>query len=39
MIFASSNHSIGFHERTETIGVDTQFNPMGSMGYPRQTAN
>src|SRR6202030_1334304 len=25
VIFASSNHSIGFHERTETIAADTQF--------------
>jgi uronate dehydrogenase len=27
VVFASSNHSIGFHERTESIGADTQFLP------------
>nr|WP_294513035.1 NAD(P)-dependent oxidoreductase [uncultured Rhodopila sp.] len=27
VVFASSNHSIGFHERAESIGADTQFLP------------
>ena len=27
VVFASSNHAIGFHERTESIGADTQFLP------------
>lgn len=35
VIFASSNHSIGFHERTETIGVDTQFLPDGFYGLSK----
>ena len=35
MIFASSNHSIGFHERTETIGADTQFLPDGFYGLSK----
>ena len=35
MIFASSNHSIGFHERAETIGADTQFLPDGFYGLSK----
>jgi uronate dehydrogenase len=35
VIFASSNHSIGFHERTETIGADTQFQPDGFYGLSK----
>jgi uronate dehydrogenase len=27
VVFASSNHAIGFHERTETIDADTKFLP------------
>jgi uronate dehydrogenase len=27
VLFASSNHSIGFHERSETLGADCQFLP------------
>ena len=35
VIFASSNHSIGFHERTETIGADAQFLPDGFYGLSK----
>ena len=35
VIFASSNHSIGFHERGETIGADTQFLPDGFYGLSK----
>jgi uronate dehydrogenase len=35
VIFASSNHSIGFHERTESIGADTQFLPDGYYGLSK----
>jgi uronate dehydrogenase len=35
VIFASSNHSIGFHERTETISADTQFMPDGFYGLSK----
>ena len=35
VIFASSNHSVGFHERTETIGGDTQFLPDGFYGLSK----
>ena len=35
VIFASSNHSIGFHERAETIGADTQFLPDGFYGLSK----
>ena len=35
VIFASSNHSIGFHERGETIGADTQFQPDGFYGLSK----
>jgi uronate dehydrogenase len=35
VIFASSNHSIGFHERTESIGADTAFLPDGYYGLSK----
>jgi uronate dehydrogenase len=35
VIFASSNHSIGFHERAEVIGADTQFLPDGFYGLSK----
>jgi uronate dehydrogenase len=35
MIFASSNHAVGFHERTETIPADTQFLPDGFYGLSK----
>ena len=35
VIFASSNHSVGFHERTESIGADTQFLPDGYYGLSK----
>jgi uronate dehydrogenase len=35
VIFASSNHSIGFHERTESIPADTQFLPDGYYGLSK----
>jgi uronate dehydrogenase len=35
VIFASSNHSIGFHERVETIRADTQFLPDGFYGLSK----
>ena len=35
MLFASSNHSIGFHERTETLDDDTQFLPDGYYGLSK----
>jgi uronate dehydrogenase len=35
VIFASSNHSIGFHERAESIGADTQFLPDGFYGLSK----
>ncbi len=35
VIFASSNHSVGFHERTETIGADTAFLPDGFYGLSK----
>jgi uronate dehydrogenase len=35
VIFASSNHSIGFHERTESIAADTQFLPDGFYGLSK----
>ena len=35
VIFASSNHSIGFHERTETIASDTKFLPDGFYGLSK----
>jgi uronate dehydrogenase len=35
VVFASSNHSIGFHERSETIAADTQFMPDGFYGLSK----
>ena len=35
VIFASSNHSIGFHERSESLGPDTQFLPDGFYGLSK----
>jgi uronate dehydrogenase len=35
VIFASSNHSIGFHERTESIPAATQFLPDGYYGLSK----
>ena len=35
VIFASSNHSVGFHERTESLGADTQFLPDGYYGLSK----
>src|SRR4051795_8695301 len=35
VIFASSNHSIGFHERAESLPADTQFQPDGYYGLSK----
>ncbi|MBN8924992.1 MAG: NAD(P)-dependent oxidoreductase [Rhodospirillales bacterium] len=35
VIFASSNHAIGFHERGESIGADTQLLPDGFYGLSK----
>ena len=35
VIFASSNHSVGFHERAATIDADTQFLPDGFYGLSK----
>ena len=35
VIFASSNHSVGFHERTESLPADTQFLPDGFYGLSK----
>jgi uronate dehydrogenase len=35
VVFASSNHSIGFHERTETIDADTRFLPDSYYGLSK----
>lgn len=35
VVFASSNHSIGYHERTESIGANTQFLPDGFYGLSK----
>jgi len=35
VVFASSNHSVGFHERTEAIAADTQFLPDGYYGLSK----
>jgi uronate dehydrogenase len=35
VIFASSNHSVGFHERTESLAADTQFLPDGYYGLSK----
>ncbi len=35
VVFASSNHAIGFHERSETIDADTQLMPDGYYGLSK----
>ena len=35
VIFASSNHSIGFHERGQSLPADTQFLPDGFYGLSK----
>ncbi len=35
VIFASSNHAVGFHERTASIGAETQFLPDGYYGLSK----
>ena len=35
VIFASSNHSVGFHERTGTIDVEAPFRPDGFYGLSK----
>jgi len=35
VVFASSNHAIGFHERTETIDDDCAFRPDGYYGLSK----
>ncbi len=35
VIFASSNHSVGFHERSESLPADTQFLPDGFYGLSK----
>lgn len=35
VVFASSNHTIGFHERTETISPDDHFLPDGFYGLSK----
>ena len=35
VVFASSNHSIGFHERSETIDADDEFSPDGFYGLSK----
>ena len=35
VIFASSNHAIGFHERSETIDTDAPLNPDGFYGLSK----
>jgi uronate dehydrogenase len=35
VIFASSNHSVGFHERSESLAADTQFLPDGFYGLSK----
>jgi uronate dehydrogenase len=35
VIFASSNHTVGFHERTESLAADTQFLPDGFYGLSK----
>jgi uronate dehydrogenase len=35
VVFASSNHSIGFHERNQQIGADAQFLPDGFYGLSK----
>src|SRR5262249_45252301 len=38
VLFASSNHSIGFHERSEPLDADTQFLPDGYYGLSKAYA-
>jgi uronate dehydrogenase len=35
VVFASSNHTVGFQERTESIAADTQFLPDGYYGLSK----
>jgi len=35
VIFASSNHSVGFHERSRSLPADTQFLPDGFYGLSK----
>ena len=35
VIFASSNHAVGFHERSESLPADTQFLPDGYYGLSK----
>ncbi len=35
VIFASSNHAVGFHERTESLAADTDFLPDGFYGLSK----
>lgn len=35
VVFASSNHAVGFHERTESLPADTQFLPDGFYGLSK----
>jgi len=35
VVFASSNHAVGFHERSETIPADTDFRPDGFYGLSK----
>ena len=35
MIFASSNHTVGYHERSESLPADTQFLPDGYYGLSK----
>ena len=35
VIFASSNHTVGFHERSESLPADTQFLPDGYYGLSK----
>lgn len=35
VIFASSNHAVGFHERMESLGADTTFLPDGYYGLSK----
>ena len=35
MVFASSNHTVGFHERTETLDADCELRPDGYYGLSK----
>jgi uronate dehydrogenase len=35
MVFASSNHVVGFHERTEMLDADCEFRPDGYYGLSK----